>query len=106
MKEKKEIIMKKSLLTLLPFLAIALAGCNNNSTTSDSSSTAKSTPSIPVIDVDYGTLESPLTVAKFKEEAAKLGLESENFSDEHFFVKGIIKTVPTKSSSTKLILLI
>lgn len=92
--------MKKSLLTLLPFLAIALAGCNNNSATSDSSSTTKSTTSTPVINVDYGTLESPLTVAKFKEEAAKLGLDSENFSDEHFFVKGIIKTVPTKSSST------
>lgn len=84
--------MKKSLLMLLPLLAITLAGCNEN--TSDASTSTKTTTT-----VNYGTVDNPLTVADFREEAAKLDLTNEAFSLKTFFVKGIIKSVPSTGSS-------
>ncbi len=84
---------------LLPFLAISLAGCGGDSSSSSSEESTSKTSIPPAVEVDYGSAEAPLTVAKFNEEAAKLGLGEGDFSDEHFFVRGFIQSAPSLKSS-------
>ncbi len=90
-------------------LILASCGDNTSESTSPTSETPTSestgsTPSssgseTPSTTVNYGTEEAPLTVAEFNTEAAKLGLNNEEFSTEHFFVKGYVKSAPTYASA-------
>ncbi len=105
--------MNKKSLILLPALMMILASCGGS--TSDASSEEKpssetpssaesssgdSTTSVDPSVVNYGTAENPLTVASFNTEVAKLGLdETTNMSTEHFYVKGLAKTVPSFNST-------
>ncbi len=106
--------MNKNSLVLLPIAALFLAGCNNtpaesdttssetpsSSTSSSSSETPSSSSTSETVTVNYGTVDAPLSIAEFNTEADKLDLGNEDFSAEHFFVKGYVVDVPTFYSST------
>ncbi len=83
--------MKKRSLILLPAM-ILLAACGPADQSTSSTPTTTTTSEVTPVKVDYGSLESPLTVTKFLEEAAKLELENGKFSEKHFFVKGVAQT--------------
>lgn len=90
--------MKKSFI-LLPMLMLMLSACggggtssSSSSTTSGSSSSGSSTPEPTPVEVNYGSLEAPLTVGTFLEEAGKLNLSNGEFSKKHFFVQGVAQT--------------
>lgn len=107
--------MNKNSLVLLPIAALFLAGCNNNPTESDktssetsssssssssSSATQTSSSTSEVVTINYGTVDAPLSIAEFNTEAAKLDIGNEEFSTEHFYVKGYVVDAPTFYSST------
>ncbi len=89
--------MKKRSLILLPAMML-LAACGPTDGSS-STTTGGDTPSPS--SVNYGTLEAPLTVTNFLEEAAKLKLENQAFSTKHFFVKGVAQTYFAWNTSYK-----
>ena len=69
-----------------------LASCGNNTSSSATTNTPTTGTSTPTT-VNYGTLESPLSVETFKAEVAKLGLTKDTFSEKHFFVTGKLDAV-------------
>ncbi len=91
--------MKKISLILLPAMML-LAACGPSEEPTSSATTSGGGGSTPVT-VNYGTLESPLTVTKFLEEADKLGLEDKGFSTKHFFVQGVAQSYFAWNSSYK-----
>ena len=54
----------------------------------------------PVIDVNYGTAEKPLSISEALVEVAKLDLEAKAYSPEPFFVKGLIKAALSPASQS------
>ena len=105
--------MNKKSLILLPVAMLFLAGCNNDTTPSSSTSSSEtptptpstSTTTSQTVTVNYGTLTAPLSIAEFNTEVAKLGLKDNEFSTEHFFVKGYVYADPTYSSDSSSYLL-
>lgn len=90
--------MKKKSLILLPaMMLLAACGPTEGGSTTSKSSDGGDTPSV----VNYGTLETPLTVSEFLLEADKLQLENQAFSEKHFFVKGVAQSYFTWNSSYK-----
>lgn len=79
-----------------------LASCGNNTSSSATTNTPTTTPtsetSTPT-SVNYGTLESPLSVETFKAEVAKLGLTKDTYSEKHFFVTGKLESVSSSYST-------
>lgn len=54
----------------------------------------------PVIDVNYGTAESPLGIATALTEVAKLGLENKGYSPKPFYISGKISAVLAPASQS------
>jgi hypothetical protein len=54
----------------------------------------------PVIDVNYGTAESPLGIATALTEVAKLGLENKAYSPKPFYISGKISAVLAPASQS------
>ena len=84
--------MKKRSLILLPAMMLLVACGPTDQSTSTTPTTTTTTSGVTPVKVDYGSLESPLTVTKFLEEAGKLELENGSFSEKHFFVEGVAQT--------------
>ena len=105
--------MNKKSLILLPVAMLFLAGCNNDTTPSSSTSSSEtptptpstSTTTSQTVTVNYGSLTAPLSIAEFNTEVAKLGLKDNEFSTEHFFVKGYVYADPTYYSDSSSYLL-
>lgn len=83
--------MKKRSLILLPAMML-LAACGPTDQSTSATPTTTTTSGVTPVQVDYGSLESPLTVTKFLEEAGKLELENGKYSEKHFFVQGVAQT--------------
>ncbi len=75
-----------------------LASCGNNTSSSATTNTPTTGTSTSTT-VNYGTLESPLSVETFKAEAAKLGLTKDTYSEKHFFVTGKLDAVSSSYST-------
>lgn len=93
--------MKKSLILLPMLLLLVSCGPSDEPTTTSTSTSTTSitTTTTSPIEVNYGTLDAPLTVGKFLEEATKLNLANQEFSDKHFFVQGVAQSLFTWNES-------
>ena len=97
--------MKNRKIFLLAVTAFLISSCGGNTNSSDSSSTngggttsstsagdnssasSSSTSGGDELQINYGTLDNPLSVSTLVSEATKLNLEEEEFSPKTFFVK-------------------
>ena len=55
---------------------------------------------LPVVVVDYGTEQAPLSISKVLTEVAKLNLDNKSYSPQYFFAKAKLKTAVTGSATS------
>ena len=55
---------------------------------------------LPVVVVDYGTEQAPLSISQVLTEVAKLNLDNKSYSPQYFFAKAKLKTAVTGSATS------